>query len=757
MGIESHTVGHALVLHTREQISAEARSVALAVDPDPANDIVILDLQNEMPYDIWDSVAGALRRRRRRGIRLVVCGARPETGALAGQWLSDRLGRPVTAPFGQIIPGAAGLLFVHADDAGGWIRFRGDQAPVWQSKRYPVPSWDEAAVRYLPISSPSAVEPLPGGVWLRERRDEAAIAGYWHWLTATMPCRPDSMSVVLGCPGTDPLSLDDVARFWRGLGFQGREQARFVQYGPVDLPENETLGQALAALLKSPVTVHPGVPTGRPADPDVVTVGSDGRPGFPVFARELAYHPRRSPASAALLPRIQDHRAPDVLGEPIGVRTHQYTPDAVVEVIQSGLWLRGAEIPRYADRIRARPPNPDRLELIVDDSAPALVDRFRELAGDLADRLDEASRAHVAMQLSSAAVRTGLRAPGAAGGVENTAYRYSAADRDLLAEPMVAEPAVAWADFTVDAPVAAPVAQPVAAPAWATGPTTALPVVAKPSWAVGPTDALPVHQPAAEARVHFQETPADAAMGLRPGVDLDEERAWLRHAFSHEWDTVSAAVARLLGEHAPERYDADILAYAVAVHLYLSAAGEDVDKSLRTGWMGGHVPFARCVAAGLGRLPAYRGAGYASAELTTAELRQIRQRRVLTDWAFTNTLTEPSPGLPGNCEVLIWSLTARRTRVLEPAGGAGVPARAVFLPGTAFKVLHAQEPADGVRGRLLLRELADDEPASGTAVPLDNLAFAALRRCIERDTGLDRGAPVPAAAAGRFVGVPGLI
>ena len=133
--ITKHTVGNALVLHARERISAEARSVALAVHKDPENDLVILDLQNELPFDIWDAVAGALRRRRR-GIRLIVCGAHPETGTLAGQWLSERLGCPVVTPFGRMITAAAGTLFVHAEDRGGWVRYRRGRAPVWQSKRY---------------------------------------------------------------------------------------------------------------------------------------------------------------------------------------------------------------------------------------------------------------------------------------------------------------------------------------------------------------------------------------------------------------------------------------------------------------------------------------------------------------------------------------------------------------------------------------------------------------------------------------------
>ncbi|WP_093617072.1 hypothetical protein [Actinoplanes philippinensis] len=844
--IARHTVGSALVLHAREQISAEARSMALSVPSDPDNDIVILDLHDELPFDVWDSVAAALHRRGR-GIRLMVCGAHPETGALAGQWLSDRLGRPVIAPFGRLIPGAAGLLFVHAADLGGWVCYRQGRTPVWQSKRYPVPAWDGAAVDYLPISSTTAAEPLPGGVWLRESRDEAAIAEHWHRLMSTMPCQPHAMSVILGCPGTAPLSLDDIARFWRGLAPQGRSHARFVHYGPVALRTGETVGQALADLLESPVVLFGGVPAGKPSEPGLFTVGSDGRPGWQVFARELAYHPRDSRGSAARTPRILGHRAPELLGEPLGALAYRYTDDAVVEVIQSGLWLRGEEPPGYADRIRAIPADPDSMRIVVDDAAPALVDRYRELAGDLAGRLDPATRDRTTTPLSSVAVRAGLRAPGPAGGVVTAPQDvpgrppHDVRDRpshdvpgrpphDVQGRPepaSVPEPAVAPPNLTVAGPavvaepapaegVAAPApAEAVAAPAPVEPPTSP---PARPSWAAGPTMALPLRRPdhpaapskpapawaavtleipavaspatappppavaspatappppavaspatappppvvrepaEAGASGYFQQTPGDEVRAYRPDLDPAAERAWLRRAFSREFEAVSGGIARILAEHAILQSGPEALEHAVAVRLYLSVWGDSVDKMLRLAEPGVHVSFARCVATGLSRLPSHRGVTYAAADLTTDEMRQLTRRETLTDWGFTNALIERPAGLPGNVEVMLWSTTARRTRLLEPEGDAGLPGRVLFLPGTSFKVLELREPADGARGLLLLRELVRDEAGFGRRVPLDDLALAALRRSVERDAGA--GPSLPTSIASRFLGVPGMI
>ncbi|MGC4901981.1 hypothetical protein ACLQ2Y_21870 [Micromonospora echinospora] len=729
--ITRHTVGNALVLHPRERISPEARTVALSVDPDPDNDIVILDLQHELPFDVWDTVATELRRQRlRRGIRLVVCGARPETGALAGQWLSDRLGRPVIAPFGQMIPGAAGLLFVHGTDLGGWVCYRRGRAPAWQSKRYPAPAWDGAATDHLTISSTCAAEPLPGGVWLRESRDEAAVAGHGSRLTSAMACLPQAMPVLVGCPGTAPLRLDDVARFWRGLAPEGREHARFIQYGPVALPDGEQFGQALADALGCSVRVFTGVPTGRPDAPAMFTVTADGGPGWQVFAQELAYGPRAA-LGAAVTPRIVSHRAPPELGEPVGPGVYQYAHDAVVEVIPSGLWLRGPQPSRDADRIRAVPLDPAQARLVVDDPVPAVADRHRELAGDLAARLDPATRGRTAVRPSSLVAPARPSAP---------AFRTRRHAPDQAPVPPV--PAPPPVDLTVPGPVAAPLAAEVLLPAVAGGGGA--------TWASAPTMALPVYR--ATAAASFQRTPVDEARGVRPGPDLDEERAWFRRAFRHQIAAVAADVARVLAAHPALPDGADAVEYATAVRLYLTAAGDGVDRALRSAEPGGHVPFARCVAAGTRPLPVHSGVTYATAAVATADLRRIAQRRVLTDWGFTNALAEPPADLPGDVEVLIWSATGRRTGALETA--TGVPGRVLFLPGTAFAVLHVREPAAGARGRLLLRELAAGDAAADERARHDALALAALDRHVAGGAG--PGTPVPPAAARRFVGVPGL-
>lgn len=928
-GILQHRVGNALVLHVHERISVAARSLALAVAEDPDHDIVVLDLHDDLPIGTWRSVAGALKRHRR-GIRLVVCGASASTGTLAAQWLCDRLRRPVVTPHGRTIRAAAGTLFADTTEGNGWVRYRPGRAPAWESQRYPAPAWDAAAARFRPTSAVGAVEPIPAGVWIRDTRDPVAMSDRWLWLVGALPCQSEAMTVVLGCPGTPPLALDDVARFWRELDPTGRQHARFVQYGPVQLPAGEVLGQQLADVLETPVVCFGGVPVGRPERSHMHTVTPDGRLGWQVLVRELCFTPRPTPGAAAKLPRILSHRAPALLGEPVGPSSYRYAADAVVEIVQSGLWIRADDAPRNAGRVRAHPADPTRHALIIDDTVPSQVPRLRELAEDLAARLDPATRARSTLHLASAVAAGRRQRPvrSAAGDLgDGRTYRFTAADLALEESIEVAPPpAEALAVMSVRGPqspswvstampdtraaprvpapaaefVASPVPDPgppeagptvVEAPPSATAadpdiatsatteeggivigraagaaggrldpgaaavhplpdprsrsgpPTPTGPVVASPLHPFGtlkvpaqvrmapghptghavlsplwehsprldpPTDASavpgprsspptsvgarsapppsgsPIDRPAGSADRHPTApgegpapTPADSAAEVTCGPDavarpvrfqtdpaphagmvsdptgLDAERSWLRQQFSREFATAVSAVSRLLAEHPRLQAGGDSLVDTVAVRLYLSTPGEAVDRALRSGVAGDAVHFARCVAAGVARLPSYRGAACLTTTLSGDDLREIVARGTLTDWGFTHALTEQPVNVPGNIDVLLWSMTARRTRLLEPEDDQHTAGRVLFLPGTRFKVLEAVHPGRDHPGRLLLRELAAEEPV-GERGPFDDLALTSLLRCHDRWAATARRGRVGGAAVPRFTRLPGV-
>jgi hypothetical protein len=206
----------------------------------------------------------------------------------------------------------------------------------------------------------------------------------------------------------------------------------------------------------------------------------------------------------------------------------------------------------------------------------------------------------------------------------------------------------------------------------------------------------------------------------------------------------------------------EILSDSVAVRLYLSPQGAAIDAGLRTARKGPHVPFARCVVAGLSRLPSHRGATVLAASPSREEWKLLSRRSLLTEWGFLNALTAPSADLTGDVDVLIWAMTARRTKLLEPGGDEHVDNRVLFMPGTSFKVLDIVEPSSRGRGQVLIRELSANEiDAEGRVekdrVSFDELATASLRRCAERWGEEQPTSSVGTAAVARFGALPGLV
>jgi hypothetical protein len=294
-----------------------------------------------------------------------------------------------------------------------------------------------------------------------------------------------------------------------------------------------------------------------------------------------------------------------------------------------------------------------------------------------------------------------------------------------------------------------------------------------PAAAPGPQAASAEQQPAATraaiaASTIVQPRPESAATALLPRRGLDEERGWLRRTLSREYAAVANSVSRVLSEHpgfqgALERSSGSVLTDAVAVRLYLSAAGEGTDLPLRTGAVGPHVPFARCVVSGLGRLPSHRGAAVFAVSMTSQEWELYRSHKLVTEWGFLNALSAPCArqSEQNDVDVLVWSMTARRTRLLEPEADSTLD-RVLFLPGTSFKVLDLAEPADGKRGVLLLRELAASEIDSSGRVDrnrasFDELAVNSLRQHMHTWESVEKQIRTPEASLPRFAQLPGLV
>ncbi|MGO1056143.1 hypothetical protein [Crossiella sp. CA198] len=774
-GLARHTIGNATIVCQPGKLSDEARALALTVAADRENLLVVVDLPEDSPIGLWDQVAKVLPRRR--GIRLVIGGRNRETAALAGQWLSERLGRSVLAPDGVLTRGAGGNLFVHSGPGTGWVRFRKGRVPVWEAKRFPKPDWENGSpLDAEPTSSRGVAEPIPGGIWIRPAGDDPRQAEQRVRLAETLPVRPDLMTVVVGSPGGAPLSLDDVSRLWIQLAEPVRRQTRFVHYGPLSFANNDTLGQALADLFGTGIVTYTGLPTGTG---ELHTVLPDGSSGWQPYATQLL-HTARDSRGVALPPIVLAHRSPVGNLPEIGPAVYWTAPDAVIEVVPAGLVLRSPvpspDLPALRDiRLDARQNN-----LIFDPAGESEPGRMRFLANDMFGRLDAVSR-RSARVLAAAELLAehGVRASGAANAVvtlrdpvvapapveqapvQPEPYRLTGgtateAPSILAALSPVAEPVAAIEP-------AAPKAQTVKAPSRAVIETVAAPATEAPALPAPVAAATPV-APAGPARA--LPTPTPSAAALIPDRGLTDEREWLRTNLGAEYGTLSNALARVLSEHpgfqgALTRSAAEILTDAVAVRLYLSPRGIAVDAGLRAATVGAHVPFARCVVSGLNRLPSHRGAAVFSATVDAERLEFYRDHAAVTEWGFLNALTGPHADSAGDTDLVVWSMTARRTRLLEPEDSQ-VADRVLFVPGTSFKVLEVTGAAEGQRGRILLRELGAAEiDAEGridaSRASLDELALRSLKQQLDRWAADKPANPIGAAAAARFGILPGLV
>jgi hypothetical protein len=241
---------------------------------------------------------------------------------------------------------------------------------------------------------------------------------------------------------------------------------------------------------------------------------------------------------------------------------------------------------------------------------------------------------------------------------------------------------------------------------------------------------------------------------------LAKERDWLRRNLSKQYDAAASSVARILSEHPGLRAgtsasDSDVLTDLVALRLYLTGKVAGLDAAVRAGRVGPHVPLARCAASGLRRLPSYRGPLRTRVALTGDQVQWYGNRSLVTEWSFLPAVASSKLDLPGTAEILIWSMTARRTGLLDPSH----PDQMVFQPGTSFKVLSLGTGPDGPR--LQLRELTRTEVApDGTVQSMpahDEVAAAALEEAGKAWRQADPVEVLPADRRDWFASPPGLL
>jgi hypothetical protein len=401
--LECRNIGDALLVHPEGKVNPQVHAFVGGLAQDPEHTLVVVDLPEDPPADDWESVARLLKRRGR-SFRVITGRPCSESAQKVGQLLADRLDRTVLTPDGWVLPAAGGVLFVPEDAGSGWLGFQPSRPSAWTrlvshkrvtrvSRRFPVPDWDEAVPqRSFATSAGGTAEPLPAGIWIR-RSDQPESEQDVHRgrLAARLLSRPDRLTVVLGCPGGPDLSLKDIERFWGCVAPVARPLVRFAPYGPVAVPEGSALGQVLADRFGQEVAVYAGLPTvGEPGTdgPQLLVPGADGTPGPPALLREVVYRPAGTSGAVAPPPVLRGRRSPvDGLPE-VSTGVYRYAPDAVLEVTQSGLWLRPPTASADAPAVHRVPADPGRVVIHFDAGTPDSAERMLSLAEEVRRRLD---------------------------------------------------------------------------------------------------------------------------------------------------------------------------------------------------------------------------------------------------------------------------------------------------------------------------------------------------------------------------------
>ncbi|MFJ8027532.1 hypothetical protein [Streptomyces sp. NPDC096311] len=225
------------------------------------------------------------------------------------------------------------------------------------------------------------------------------------------------------------------------------------------------------------------------------------------------------------------------------------------------------------------------------------------------------------------------------------------------------------------------------------------------------------------------------------------ERNSFRTLAEPVWERHSAAVNRALAGMPALRGEEQEAARIdlIALRMYLRngegpLSHEELTSSLRAGEQR-LVPYAGCLASGLGRLPSYRGAvlrGWGGADGHG----KLRPGAVLRDPA-------PLSGLPldparkarvAGVGFAIWSITGCRVRQLLDGDD-----EIVFAPGTTFRVLDVR--TNGAVPLVLLRQLPESHAASNVLEGADESALARLDHAL-----IDRMAPGTGDWPGRCAG-----
>ncbi|SEO99466.1 hypothetical protein SAMN05216267_106611 [Actinacidiphila rubida] len=391
-GLRVRPLGNALLVHRKGEPDKVVAAFAQALAPDPQHQLVVVDLPLGADRREWEAVPKALPGAPG-GVRIVFSRALPPQVRAFGQATADRLGSTVLVPDGAVRTAPDGGLFVPHDAGAGWLQHRAKRAAAYDSRRFPKPAWEYAVADQPWSTAPHAVvEPTASGIWLRGH--PPGSAGGRHWLVDRIAGSVEVLTAVLGSPGGPPVELPDAVRVWNSVLPSARPWVRFLQLGPVTLPEGvESLGQGLADSTGEQVVFY----TGLPALPLVAeqaryveVPNRDGTAAWRPFAGEVVYYP--SVGAVPPPPTLLGVRSPVTGAAEETSRVFAYGHGTVLEVVQSGLWLRPPAEPVGGDAVRRVTAAPGRAVILYDRSTPETGELLRGVAEDMLRQLDPTLR-----------------------------------------------------------------------------------------------------------------------------------------------------------------------------------------------------------------------------------------------------------------------------------------------------------------------------------------------------------------------------
>ncbi|WP_327425555.1 hypothetical protein OG763_44725 (plasmid) [Streptomyces sp. NBC_01230] len=769
-------VGDALLVHPKGHIDARAAGFAGGLSRDPHHTLVVVDLPAGVLADEWPSVAKVLSSSRYRSLRMVFGRDKGEDVRTAAGLIAERLGREVLAPDGTLVPTVAGGLFVPGDGAA-WLRFRPGHTAEPDSQRFPKPQWEfSLPTRARAVGAQTTAQPVPAGVWLRHT-DRNRLTSDHRNKVETVPTDPHRLLVVLGSPDMPPLAVDDVARYWDSVLPSARSSVRFYLYGTLDTPESLAPGQCLADSLDHEVVLYAELPSGihagdgstlayvpaqstshlGPAHASTANGTQHAAPPPTANTTPQPYEPQTpstgtpSPTVSAALATTTDNELgtnADAAGVAGGSEILTNTPPST----------RSADTATPPGARSPAQPTPPRVPTVSVSATPptnAVRETTPPQASGITPEPTSNATTHPSQDqaLSSDPVASD-NASSPTGAPHGTTPKTdpepepepgAAPDTDTLLDP---PPGVgSTADHTPESRPAraeepsaprpelqlAPRPVRPAAPRFRLESSTPAPEPDPTSGTVPARPPSPTPPRGEAAQVQVQPVPKTAACALPPERGIAREREWLRRMFSEQYNDTAGSISRIMSETPGLRGGskteaAEALTELVAVRLYLSGDHRGADAAVRTATAGPHVPLARCVTAGLRKLPSYRGPALLRTRLTEAERSWYQEGRLVTEWAFCHARTSlhTGPRGTGATDILIWSMTARRTTSLDPA----LADRVLFLPGSAFKVLRM----DG--NTLLMREvspseIAQDGKVDAPQVRLDEVALKGMENILD--------------------------